>query len=137
MLGAMMEGLRSLQGQKTNDKEAYTQRIRESGRIQEKNIHRNRQHVGIRHMELVPIFFSFGFSASRAGQVRGWKGRRREAQAGVWCEGRPKLSAGGNAPDLSAGLPFSHVNLDRGEDTPTDTEWAQRQGVDRQVEPAV
>lgn len=89
-------------------------------------------------MELVPFFFFFfGFSASQAGQVRGRKGRRREAQAGVWCEGGPKLSVGGNVPDLSAGLPNSHVHLDRGEDTPTDTEWAQRQGADGQVEPGV
>lgn len=74
MLGAMMEGLRSLQGQKTNDKEAYTQRIRESGRIQEKNIHRNRQRVG-RHTELVPIFFFFWFLC-----LPGRAGKRMEGE---------------------------------------------------------
>lgn len=38
---------------------------------------------------------------------------------------------GGDVPDLSAGLPNSHVHLDRGEDTPTDTEWAQREQTGR------
>lgn len=42
------------------------------------------------------------------------------------------------APALSeAGFLSSYVGLGRGEDTPMDTKWTQRQGADGQLEPAV
>lgn len=71
------------------------------------------------------------------------KGRKGEAQAVVRCEGAPSSQqvlspVGAITPALSgAGFLSGLLNLDRGEETPADTKWAQREGVYRQVEPCV